>query len=205
MTTILLSLLLGCGLTPDDEARLQSLEAKIQQLEAELAESRVPPREEPDPETLEEKRARRLEALRSLRKRHEAPGDAPWYGEEPEAVAPSTMREALEDVESFLKYGRVLRYKGPGGNYDGYRLSAIRHGTPWDRIGLKNGDAILEIGGHPLTSIEAAMEAYVALKDVDRVNVVVVRRHTQMILDIGLDDPLPVAGDVDEADPATED
>ncbi|MCB9679151.1 MAG: hypothetical protein H6737_28875 [Alphaproteobacteria bacterium] len=80
------------------------------------------------------------------------------------------------------RLGRALLHRGPDGEFDGYRLSAIRSDTLGDRVGLQNGDIVHAIDGHPLTSISEAMEAYAALADAERFHVALTRRGEPMSL-----------------------
>jgi len=233
MTKWLAMFCLGCGLSADDAARLDALEAKVAALEDQLA---PPPTDgtEAATERLQARRQERMERLRALReetsdgpsadevegspddgtaRRQEAldrlrerqAARAERRGQDGAATPPETLRDALENPEDLSRAGRALLHRGPDGNYDGYRLSGIRRGSIPDHIGLKNGDIIQAVAGLPLTSMEETMEAYHALKDAERFEVVVVRRGAPMTLDIGLDDPLPVVAVDEEADPAPED
>lgn len=51
----------------------------------------------------------------------------------------------------------------------GFKLFAIRAGSLFESIGLQNGDTITELAGFPLTSMDQSIEAFVALRDLDRV------------------------------------
>ena len=70
----------------------------------------------------------------------------------------------INDLEGISRMGRALLHRGPDGEFDGYRLSAIRRNTLADQLGIKNGDIIHSVNGQPLTSVQSAMGAYNTLK-----------------------------------------
>jgi len=69
----------------------------------------------------------------------------------------------LGDPTQLATMGRALLHRGPDGEYDGYRLSAIRRGTIADSLGIKNGDVVHSVNGQPLNSVQAAMSAGTSL------------------------------------------
>lgn len=85
-------------------------------------------------------------------------------GENKFTVSKDLFDKSISDLEGLSKMGRALLHRGPDGEYDGYRLSAIRKGTLADSLGIKNGDIIQSVNGQPLTSMQAAMEAYNTMK-----------------------------------------
>ncbi len=88
----------------------------------------------------------------------------------------SMVEEQLNDLESLARMGRALLHRGPDGEYDGYRLSAIRRGSLPDQIGIRNGDIIHSINGIEMNSLEGAMEAYEKLRNESKLDVDVTRR-----------------------------
>lgn len=86
------------------------------------------------------------------------------------------VEKQLSDLESLSRMGRALLHRGPDGQYDGYRLSAIRKGSLPDQIGIRNGDIIHSINGIDMNSLEGAMQAYESLRNESRLEVNVTRR-----------------------------
>jgi len=76
------------------------------------------------------------------------------------SVSRELFDKYINDMESITKLGRALLHRGPDGSFDGYRLAAIRRNTLADQLGIKNGDIIHSVNGEPLTSLQAAMNAY---------------------------------------------
>jgi type II secretory pathway component PulC len=75
------------------------------------------------------------------------------------AIDKAVFDKFLSDPTQLATMGRALLHRGPDGEYDGYRLSAIRRGTIADSLGIKNGDVVHSINGKPLNSVQAAMSA----------------------------------------------
>jgi general secretion pathway protein C len=76
----------------------------------------------------------------------------------------ATFDKYINDLEGISKMGRALLHRGPDGEFDGYRLSAIRRGTIADMLGIKNGDIIQSVNGESLNSVQSAMGAYNTMK-----------------------------------------
>ena len=81
-------------------------------------------------------------------------------GENKFSVPRDVIDKNLADLEGLSRMGRALLHRGPDGEFDGYRLSAIRRGTIADALGIRNGDVIHSVNGQPLNSMQAAMNAY---------------------------------------------
>jgi type II secretory pathway component PulC len=75
-------------------------------------------------------------------------------------VSRDMFEKNINDLEGISRMGRALLHRGPDGEFDGYRLSAIRRNTLADQLGIKNGDIIHSVNGQPLNSVQAAMTAY---------------------------------------------
>jgi hypothetical protein len=50
------------------------------------------------------------------------------------------------------------------GKPEGFKLYAIRRGSLWHALGIKNGDTLLRVAGTPLTTPEQALQIYAELK-----------------------------------------
>jgi len=84
-------------------------------------------------------------------------------GENNFTVDQSFLDELLANPEALATQIRAVPHKGADGNVDGYRLSGIRKGSPFEQIGVKNGDIIHSVNGKDLTSMGNAMDAYSSL------------------------------------------
>ncbi len=102
---------------------------------------------------------------------------------ETEFVVPrALLDEQLQDLEGLSRMGRALLHRGPDGNFDGYRLSAIRRGSLPDQLGIRNGDVIHAVNGMKLDSVQGAMNAYQTLQNETGFSFEVTRRGQTMNL-----------------------
>lgn len=88
----------------------------------------------------------------------------------------ATLNAALGNMDELSGMARALLHRGPDGEYDGYRLSAIRRDTLPDKVGIRNGDIIHSVNGLPINSLDGAMKALDALKTQPNLKVEVTRR-----------------------------
>lgn len=87
-----------------------------------------------------------------------------------------TLDKYLSDLDSIARMGRALLHRGPDGEFDGYRLSAIRRNTIADKLGIRNGDIVHEVNGKPLNSMASAMEAFNTMRNEKNFTFEVTRR-----------------------------
>lgn len=92
-------------------------------------------------------------------------------------VERALVDDALANVESLATKIRVVPHKGSDGSVDGYRLSAIRRGSLFDKLGIKNGDVVHAVNGMPLTSMDGAMSAFQSLQSEAEFTFDVTRRN----------------------------
>ncbi|MFT4625049.1 MAG: hypothetical protein ACI8PZ_003715 [Myxococcota bacterium] len=104
-------------------------------------------------------------------------------GENKFVVSRDLLDKYINDIESISKMGRALLHRGPDGEFDGYRLSAIRRNTLADKLGIRNGDVVHNVNGKPLNSVQAAMEAYQTMTNDNQFSFEVTRRGQKMSLD----------------------
>ncbi len=99
-------------------------------------------------------------------------------------------REALEgwfDNPACLgRQARIVPYMQDG-VVTGFKLFAIRPNTLYSKLGIKNGDVILEINGIKLTNPKDALQAYQGLKDAQVVSVEILRRGKPKTLKIEIE------------------
>lgn len=80
-------------------------------------------------------------------------------------VERSLVDQALSNPEALAKQVRVVPHKGADGEIDGYRLSGIRRGSIFEKLGIKNGDIVHSVNGKGLTSTSNALDAYNSLQN----------------------------------------
>lgn len=95
----------------------------------------------------------------------------------------SVLEQHLQDLEGLSRLGRALLHRGADGEFDGYRLSAIRRGTVVEQLGIKNGDIIHAVNGQPLTSVQGAMSAYQNLMNESSFSFEITRRGQRITME----------------------
>lgn len=70
------------------------------------------------------------------------------------------------------------------GDYDGFKLYGIRSGSLPKLLGMKNGDAIIEINGTPLGAMDEVLELYTSLRKETRFLVELERKGLPVALTI---------------------
>ena len=98
------------------------------------------------------------------------------------AIPRELFDKYVTDLQAVQKMGRALLHRGPDGNYDGYRLSAIRRGSLPDKLGIKNGDVIHSVNGQNLDSMQNAMGAYQTMRNENNFCLEVTRRGSPQTL-----------------------
>lgn len=104
-------------------------------------------------------------------------------GENKYAVDRALLDKYIGDLESISRMGRALLHRGPDGEFDGYRLSAIRRNTLADKLGIRNGDVIHSVNGQNLNSVQGAMNAYNNMLNDSAFSFDVTRRGEKVQLD----------------------
>jgi general secretion pathway protein C len=98
-------------------------------------------------------------------------------------VDQSVIDNAMGNFEALAGQLRVVPHKDSGGNVDGYRLSAIRRGSIFDKLGIKNGDIVHAANGQALTSTEGALGVYNTLKNERSFTFEITRRNQRQTLE----------------------
>jgi type II secretion system protein C len=110
-------------------------------------------------------------------------GDVTKLGENSYAVSKDLIDKNIGDIDGLSKMGRALLHRGPDGEYDGYRMSAIRRDTLPDKLGIRNGDIVHAVNGMPLTSVQGAMTAFQTMQNERKFNFEVTRRGQKVNMD----------------------
>lgn len=97
-------------------------------------------------------------------------------------VDKSFVEKQLANVEALATQIRAVP-KTENGAIVGFRLSAIRKGSAFDKLGIKNGDVLHAANGTTLTSTEAALAAYQALGSESAFNFEITRKNQKMTIE----------------------
>ena len=91
-------------------------------------------------------------------------------------VSKAEVDTALENMSQLFTQIRAVPHF-EGGQSIGFRLFAIRRGSLFDRIGLKNGDIIRSINGNEMTDPSKAMALLQELRDANNLDVEITRNQ----------------------------
>ncbi|MES2640046.1 MAG: type II secretion system protein GspC [Myxococcota bacterium] len=97
-------------------------------------------------------------------------------------VEQSVIDDAMGNFEQLATQVRVVPHKGADGAIDGYRLSAIRKGSLFEKLGIKNGDIVHGVNGQALTSTEGALQVYQTLRSEKSFTFDITRRNQRQSL-----------------------
>lgn len=102
-------------------------------------------------------------------------------GENEYLVPRSEVDSALENMSQLFTQIRAVPHF-EGGQSIGFRLFAIRRGSLFDKIGLKNGDIVTSINGSPMNDPSKAVSLLQELKDARNLEVDALRNQQPLKL-----------------------
>lgn len=88
---------------------------------------------------------------------------------------------ALENPSQLMTDAR-LQPNYVNGRQEGFMLREVRNGGIYQSLGLQNGDVLLRINNYDITNPEIALQAFTALKGMDRIGLDIIRNGTRMTL-----------------------
>lgn len=97
------------------------------------------------------------------------------------AVPRTEVDSALENMSQLFTQVRAVPHF-EGGESVGFRLFAIRRGSLFDKIGLKNGDIIRSINGNPMNDPGKAMGLMQELRDTSNLRIEATRNQQPVTL-----------------------
>ncbi len=92
------------------------------------------------------------------------------------------MEKQLGSVETLATQIRAVP-KTENGEIVGFRLSSVRKGSTFDKLGIKNGDVVHNVNGKALTSADGALGAYQTLSGESNFNFEITRRNQKMTIE----------------------
>ena len=90
-------------------------------------------------------------------------------------IARGEIDNALNNLDKLATQARIVPHF-QGGKSVGFRLYAIKPGSLFSKIGLKNGDILQRINGMDINSPEKALEIYTKLRDAKNISLDMQRR-----------------------------
>lgn len=99
-------------------------------------------------------------------------------GENSYRIERSEIDKTLSNLNSIAMQARIVpSFKN--GKSNGFKLFAIRPGSVYSKLGIKNGDVIHKINGYPMNSPEKALEIYQKLKTARSIDIELSRRNNK--------------------------
>jgi len=96
-------------------------------------------------------------------------------------VERATVDKAIANPMSIARGARVVPSIKQGAP-NGFKMFAIRPGSIFAALGLKNGDTIRAVNGMDLTTPDMALEAYQQVRDATSIDVAITRRGQDLVL-----------------------
>jgi len=69
------------------------------------------------------------------------------------------------------------------GRIEGFRVTFVKRGSPFSKLGLRRGDVLKAVNGQPLTSYKAAFDAYKSVSDAAGLTLTIQRGNKEMELE----------------------
>ncbi|MFZ3136335.1 MAG: type II secretion system protein GspC [Thermodesulfovibrionales bacterium] len=102
-------------------------------------------------------------------------------GEGTYVVDQNRIQQALEKPNQIMTDARLLPNVADG-KQQGFMLSEVKPGGIYQSLGLQNGDVLLRINEYNISNPESALQAFTALKGMDRVRLDIVRNNAKMTM-----------------------
>jgi general secretion pathway protein C len=122
-----------------------------------------------------------IAVIREIKRPPSAQGFARQTSEGTFMLDQSAVEKSLSNPQQILGDARLL----PNiieGKQEGYVIREIRPGGIYQSLGLKSGDVLLRINEYNISNPEAALQAFTALRGLDRVELDIVRGGSRMTL-----------------------
>lgn len=91
------------------------------------------------------------------------------------SLTPSDIQKSLENVGALLSQARIQPHF-KGGRPDGFRLSRIKPGTIFTKMGFKNGDIVHRINNKPIKTTNDIVTFYQNLRSGQKISLEITRR-----------------------------
>jgi len=91
------------------------------------------------------------------------------------------VQQAIENPSQMMTDARLRPYVKDG-KEEGFMLSEVKPGGIYHSLGLSNGDVLLRINEYDISNPETALQAFTALRGLDRVQIDLVRAGSKMTM-----------------------
>ncbi len=102
-------------------------------------------------------------------------------GKDTYMVDQRNLQQAIANPGQIMTDAR-LRPNTVNGKEEGFMLSEVRQGGIYNSLGLQNGDVLLRINEYDISNPERALQAFTALKGMDRVQIDLIRDGARMTM-----------------------
>ncbi len=97
-------------------------------------------------------------------------------------VDKSLLDHYASNMDDIYKNIGITEFK-ENGKLKGFKITFVKRGSPFSKLGLKRGDVIKSINGEEINSYSAAFNTYKNIKDVDNLSLVILRGKKEMELE----------------------
>ena len=87
--------------------------------------------------------------------------------------------ENMDDIYQNIGVSEIKK----GHDLAGFKINFVKRGSPFAKLGIRRNDVIKSINGKEITSYSAAFNVYKHLKEIDNLNIVIVRDNEEMELE----------------------
>ena len=94
----------------------------------------------------------------------------------------SLLDHYAKNIDDIYKNIGIKEVK-EGGKIKGFRITFVRRGSPFAKLGIKRGDVIKSINGQEITSYNAAFETYKNIGNIENLTMVIKRGKEEMELE----------------------
>jgi len=106
-------------------------------------------------------------------------------GDSAYSVDPQRIQQAIEKPDQIMTDARFTP-NIVNGKQQGFVLSEVKPGGVYSSLGLQNGDVLIRINEHSISTPESALQAFTALRGIDRAQLDIFRNGTRMSLTYSL-------------------
>lgn len=91
------------------------------------------------------------------------------------------IQQALENPKNIMSDARFIPFIN-GNKQEGFTISEVRPGGIYSSLGLMNGDVIQRVNEYSMSSPETALQAFTAIKGMERIQLDIIRAGNKMTL-----------------------
>ncbi|MDI6801265.1 MAG: type II secretion system protein N [Thermodesulfovibrionales bacterium] len=93
------------------------------------------------------------------------------------------IQQAIENPKEMMTDARLIpNIAVADGRQEGFKLYEVKSGGIYQSLGLQNGDVLLRINGHNISNPESGLQAFTALKGMDKVQLDIIRSGVKMTM-----------------------